>query len=232
VKLSVALSQRLGARSVEYAQRAERLGFDGVYVFDHLIPVGRKFDDTTESVGLLGTLAATVPRLTIGSLVLRASLRPPQVTASIARTLAAIAPGRIVLGLGAGDQRSRDEMVRFGFAFNPVAERVEVLATILELVAAEDVRTLVGGQHPLVVDVAAKADVWNLWEPQDDVLDAAVSIHPSVTWAGRVEVSSVLNGTLVRDLRKLTKSGCREAVLTLLPGTELETLETVASELR
>lgn len=232
MKLSVALSQRLGARSVEYAQRAERLGFDGVYVFDHLIPVGSKFDDTIESVGLLGALAAVVPRLTIGSLVLRASLRSPQVTASIARTLGVIAPGRIVLGFGVGDQQSRDEMVRYGFAFNSVAERVGVLATTLELVEAEGVRTLVGGRHPLVVGVAAKADVWNLWEPQNDAIDAAVSIHPFVTWAGRVEASAVLNGTLVRDLRELTKLGCREAVLALLPGTEMEAIEMVASELR
>jgi len=232
VKLSVALSQRLGGRSIEYAQRAEQLGFDGVYVFDHLMPVARKFDDAIESTGLMGALAAAVPRVAIGSLVLRASLRPPQVTASIARTLAAIAPGRIVMGLGAGDQRSRDEMERYGFAFKPVAERVEVLATTLELVAAEDVRTMVGGQHPLVVEVAAKADIWNLWEPKSDAMAAAVSAHRFVSWAGRVNANAVRDGELVGDLRELARSGCREAVLTLLPGAEFETLELVANELR
>ena len=61
------------------------------------------------------------------------SLRDPSITAGIATALAAIAPGRSVLGLGAGDSMSEDEAVRYGMDRPGLTERLGLLEETIEL---------------------------------------------------------------------------------------------------
>ena len=61
--------------------------------------------------------AAVAPppsRVAVGTLVARATLRPPAALRAAFDTLARIAPGRIIAGLGAGDDESIAEDSAFG----------------------------------------------------------------------------------------------------------------------
>ena len=99
------------------ARAAEAAGLHGVFVFDHLF--------RTAAVGRAAARAG-VPRrcwarwrrrrerISIGTLVARATLRPPATLAAGLDTVLRIAGPRLLVGLGAGDEREpgRDGDVR------------------------------------------------------------------------------------------------------------------------
>ncbi len=77
------------------AERAERLGFDGLWIGDSLTARPRH-----DPLTLMAAVAARVPRVTIGTAVLLPALRNPVVLAHQAATIDRIAEGRLVLGIG------------------------------------------------------------------------------------------------------------------------------------
>ena len=85
---------------VEAARLAEDLGFDGVSVGDHLWCPAPVYDATIA----LAAAAAVTERVTIGFGVLLLGLRAPAWIAKQLVTLDAIAPGRLVLGVGIGGE--------------------------------------------------------------------------------------------------------------------------------
>lgn len=103
---------------LEVAKGAERLGFDSVWMFDHLLtPSGieSKYpyskdgdypmspnDPFFDPIGLFGVLAAATENLKIGTSVLIPAYRNPIVLGKILATIENFAPGRLVLGVGAG----------------------------------------------------------------------------------------------------------------------------------
>jgi alkanesulfonate monooxygenase SsuD/methylene tetrahydromethanopterin reductase-like flavin-dependent oxidoreductase (luciferase family) len=218
VKVSLALPQRLGAELIEVARLVERLGFDGVFCFDHLVPTADPRAPATEAVAALGSIAAATDRARVGSLVLRAGLRPGFVVAGIAATLAMVAPGRAVVGLGIGDRSSEPEAARFGSTVGPVAERAVLLAEAVDAARDTGVEVWVGGRHPSVRDVALRADALNLWEVHPDDLP---SVPIPLTWGGRVAPAGgrpdvLLDGPdgIDAGLRLLRAAGVGEVVLT------------------
>lgn len=233
MRVSVAVPQGIGADLTDYAARAEALGFHGVYCFDHLVPVSDPAGPALEAVASLGAVAAATERVVVGSLVLRTTLRPPPVTAGVAATLAAIAPGRVVVGLGAGDGTSKAEMARFGLPFRSLDERVAGLADTVAAVRATGVEVWVGGRHPKVVEVARTADGWNLWEAGvDEPVDAPVP----ASWGGRVapmgERPDVpLDGpdAIRRGLATLAAAGYEEVVASVVPVLSVPALERFAA---
>src|SRR5437867_4125038 len=96
------------ARILDYARRAEAVGFDSVWVSDHLfLDLGKyggppQRQATPEALAMLAAVAATTSRVRLGSLVLCASFRHPALLASQARSLHDLSEGRFELGLGAG----------------------------------------------------------------------------------------------------------------------------------
>src|SRR2546428_1594242 len=72
---------------VAYARRAESLGFDSVWISDHLFFDLEKYGGppnrfgTPEAMTLLAAVAAGTERVRLGSLVLNGSLRHPRVLA-------------------------------------------------------------------------------------------------------------------------------------------------------
>jgi alkanesulfonate monooxygenase SsuD/methylene tetrahydromethanopterin reductase-like flavin-dependent oxidoreductase (luciferase family) len=76
-------------------ERAERLGFDGLWIGDSLTARPRH-----DPLTLMAAVAARVPRVTIGTAVLLPALRNPVVLAHQAATIDQIAEGRLVLGVG------------------------------------------------------------------------------------------------------------------------------------
>lgn len=80
----------------------ESLGYDGVYVWDHLVhrtqpPAAPLFDGLT----LLAAAAMVTSRLRLGTLVASPTLRHPVLLAKQAMTLDNISGGRLDLGIGA-----------------------------------------------------------------------------------------------------------------------------------
>jgi alkanesulfonate monooxygenase SsuD/methylene tetrahydromethanopterin reductase-like flavin-dependent oxidoreductase (luciferase family) len=84
------------------ALAAEAAGVHGVLLNDHL--AGSVHGETwvLESWTTLTAIAASVPRIAIGPLVLNVANRDPGVVAVMAATLQEVSGGRLLLGLGAG----------------------------------------------------------------------------------------------------------------------------------
>lgn len=84
------------------AQTAEERGFAGVWLYDHLAGSVHGAPDVLECWTVLTAVAASVPRLAVGPLVLNVANRDPGTLAVMAATLQEVSGGRLLLGLGAG----------------------------------------------------------------------------------------------------------------------------------
>jgi probable F420-dependent oxidoreductase len=130
------------------AQRAEELGFDSLWLFDHLIfelppPAGPRMG-AWESWSLLTALAAATSRVELGTTVLCTGFRNPALLAKMADTTDEISGGRLILGLGAGWNRLEYEA--FGYPFDArVARFEEAIAIITALLREGEVD--VAGQY-------------------------------------------------------------------------------------
>ncbi len=121
---------------VSMARQVEDLGFDSIWVGDHLL---YRFADGTsrgpwEAWTLMAALAAATRRVRIGPLVACLAFHNPAVLAKQADTLDEISGGRFVLGVGAGWNET--EFRAFGIPFDHRIARFEEAFTI--------VRTLLG----------------------------------------------------------------------------------------
>ena len=92
------------AELLGYGVQAERLGFDSVFVSDHLQPWRHDGGHAPAALPWLGALAARTERVLIGTSVLTPSFRyHPAVIAQAFATLGCLAPGRVILGVGSGE---------------------------------------------------------------------------------------------------------------------------------
>ena len=80
---------------LELAERAERLGFDSIWVGDSLLARPRH-----EPLTLLAAVASRVRSVALGTAVLLPSLRNPVIMAHQVATLDQVAEGRLILGVG------------------------------------------------------------------------------------------------------------------------------------
>lgn len=115
---------------IAMAQTAEEVGFDSVWVGDHLIydlAVGAK--GPWEAWTSLAAIAASTSTIEIGPLVASTSFHAPAMLAKQAATVDAISQGRLIVGLGAGwNQREYDA---FGFPYDYRVSRFEEAFTII-----------------------------------------------------------------------------------------------------
>lgn len=123
-----------------WAVRAEALGFDSVWVSDHLLYSFARYGAGAAPVALLeplttlAGLAVRTARVRLGTLVLCAPLRHPGVLAKQAATIDRLSGGRLELGLGAG--WLEEEFRAFGLPFGSVGERFAMLEDALGALAA------------------------------------------------------------------------------------------------
>ena len=85
-----------------YAQRAEALGFESLWAWDHVILGVEPAFPILDAVGTLTAIAARTSRIKLGTGVLVLPLRNPTVAAKALGTLDVISKGRLILGLAAG----------------------------------------------------------------------------------------------------------------------------------
>ena len=123
---------RAWARSVAVAHEADALGFDSIWLFDHVETEPVPTDEITfEAFVGLSALAVETARVRLGHLVLCAGYRNPALVAKMIATLDVVSGGRAELGLGAGWKQ--DEYIAYGWDFPPIGARMEALEDALEI---------------------------------------------------------------------------------------------------
>lgn len=171
----------------EVAVAAEDCGLDSIWVGDHLLY--RAEDGSTrgpwEAWSALAGLAEATERVELGPLVAATSFHAPAMIAKKAATVDEISGGRLILGLGAGWNRT--EFDGFGFPYDHRASRFEEAFTIIRTLVREgeidfdgrfytnremqlvprarpDMRILVGSNGPRMMRITMPhADMWNTW---------------------------------------------------------------------
>src|SRR2546425_11704926 len=100
--------------------------WDIACVTDHFMPNTKEREGAMlESWSTLSALAALVPRMRVGTIVLGNTYRHPAVVAKMAAQVDIISGGRLLLGVGAGWQRNEHEA--YGIPFYTMRERLERL---------------------------------------------------------------------------------------------------------
>jgi alkanesulfonate monooxygenase SsuD/methylene tetrahydromethanopterin reductase-like flavin-dependent oxidoreductase (luciferase family) len=107
------------------AQTAEAVGFDAIWIPDHLIfqEEGQEVSGAWEAWSILTGLAVATTRVALGSFVLCTAWRNPALIAKMADTVDEMSGGRLILGLGAG--WSPPDFDAFGFPFDHLYSRFE-----------------------------------------------------------------------------------------------------------
>lgn len=146
------LGVQLGTTNVEWsgirdvAQRVEALGYDSVWVPDHLI-AREKAAPCYEAWQVLSALALSTTRIRLGPLVSPVTFRHPAVMAATAATLDRISGGRVILGLGAGGMATEHQ--QYGLPFGTSRERGERLEEAVRIIRSlfDGPRTTFAGIH-------------------------------------------------------------------------------------
>jgi probable F420-dependent oxidoreductase len=101
------------------AQRAEHLGYDGIWVSDHIVipdsAVDRFGSVFYEPLTVLAFAAACTSTIRLGTTVLIVPYRNPVVTAKVLSTLDVLSSGRVTVGVGVGS--TEDEFKALGVPF-------------------------------------------------------------------------------------------------------------------
>jgi FMNH2-dependent dimethyl sulfone monooxygenase len=128
------------AETLDFARVAESGGLDSIWVYDHLIfrfPPEPE-EGLHEAWTTLTALAALVPRVELGALVMCSSFRNAGLMAKMAATLDDLSGGRLILGLGCGWHEP--EYAAFGFPFDHRVGRFEEdLEVVTRLLRGEEV---------------------------------------------------------------------------------------------
>ena len=172
------------------AVTAEAVGFDSIWLGDHLIyrNPGEPATGPWEVWSTLAALAAVTDTVQLGPLVASTSFHNPAMLAKKAAAIDEISGGRLILGLGAGWNRT--EYDAFGFAYDHRVSRFEEAFTIIrKLLAGETLDfdgrfynieacqllptstnpnggppLMIGSTGPRMLDITLPfVDQWNVW---------------------------------------------------------------------
>jgi probable F420-dependent oxidoreductase len=129
---------------VHLAKTADQLGYDGLFIIDHLFIPGRRAAAYSEKADperpyfldcwtALAALARETKRVRLGPQVTPLTLRHPIFVAKMAAAIDIMSEGRMVLGVGSG--WNKEEFEAYGFSFLPTfKERNEQLREGVEII--------------------------------------------------------------------------------------------------
>ena len=177
---------------LELWRHVEATGWDIACVTDHFMPNSRDREGAVlESWSTLSALAALIPRIRLGTIVLGNGYRHPAVVAKMAAQVDIISNGRLLLGLGAGWQEN--EHTAYGIPFYTMRERLDRLDEACEVIRSlwtqqrshfegrfyrlsdaplmpkpvqqphPELMIGGGGERVTLRIVASHADHWNVW---------------------------------------------------------------------
>ena len=217
------------------AVRAEDLGFDLLYTWDHFFPLyGERDGPHFECWSLVAAWAEATERIELGPLVACNSYRNPQLLADMARTVDHVSGGRVVLGVGAGwFRRDYDE---YGFEFGTRADRIRAMGAGIDAIHQRMARLnpppirriplLIAGSglRMTLREVAEHADSWHAGFPdRPSELEPAVAAlrgwcaevgrdPAEIEWGMGVEPED-LERFLTRDAATYLEMGFRQFTL-------------------
>ena len=189
--------------AAEAARGFEAMGYDSLWVCDHLYGPQSPQLPILEAWSMVSAIAAITERVEIGTLVTPAGMRNPAHLGKVVATVDNIAGGRVVMGLGGGWMPR--EFTDFGQPFLGTGERLGQLAETVALlkrmwgdeeavtfqgkyVTATDVvcqpkpprkvPILIGGAGEKVTlkIAAAEADIWNNLAGHQAALSAKLDV--------------------------------------------------------
>lgn len=216
-------------------RRAEALGVDSIWLWDHFFPLyGDSDADHLEGWTLLTAMAADTERAKLGMLVTCNSYRNPELLADMARTTDHVSGGRMYLGIGAG-WFERD-YVEYGYEFGTAPDRLRQLADDLPRIRARlaalrpgpigGLPILIGGSGEKVTLklTAQYADAWNSFGPpaafahKNAVLDrwcAEIGRDPA-----EIERTVAIEPDDVKDLDRYLEAGATHVIVMIgRPGS-------------
>ena len=194
------------------ARDAEALGVDGVFCYDHLWPMGQPERPALAPFPVLAAVAAATSDLMVGTLVARVGLVPEQVLLAEFDALGAVAPGRVVAGLGTGDRKSAAENRAYGLPYAPASERRAELWRIAGALRDRGIPVWVGaggGTTGRIAEWEGEGVAANLWAAAPEGV-AAWKARTEVTWAGPAPEEPEAVAVL---LQQLAAAGATWAVL-------------------
>ena len=183
--------------AAQAARGFEAMGFDSLWVCDHLYGPQSPQLPILEAWSMVSAVAAITERVEIGTLVTPVGMRNPAHLGKIIATADNIAGGRVIAGLGGGWMPR--EFTDFGMPFHGTGQRLQQLAETVELLKrmwGDDEETTYAGEYvqadqvvcqpkpprkvPILIGgageqvtlkiVAREADIWNNLAGQQPVL--------------------------------------------------------------
>ena len=131
----------------------ERLGYDSVWLDDHLM-FGRT--PILESWTTLSALASATSKIRLGTMVTANGFRNPALLAKMSATVDVVSNGRIEFGVGLGVQK--DEHLAYGYPFQKPSVRAERLKESVEIVKQmwTQEKSTYAGKHYNIVDAVCE----------------------------------------------------------------------------
>ena len=232
---------------VAMARLAEQVGFDALWLGDHLLyelAVGPR--GPWEVWTTLAALATATERIELGPLVASTSFHAPAMLAKLAATVDAISQGRLILGLGAG--WNRREFDAFGFPYDRrvsrFAEALAVIAPLLregratfhgEFYDVDDcvldpgpVREggptiMLGSNSPRMLSIGLPVvDAWNVWwsiyaNSVERFVEIKAEVDAAMPEGRTVEATAAVLVTLPGGRGRLMGEGYDARVTTVTP---------------
>ena len=190
--------------------RAEEIGADCIYVWDHFYPLfgdpeGAHFECWTT----LAAIAQSTQRPQVGALVSCNTYRNPDLLADMGRTLDHISAGRAILGIGSGwFERDYRE---YGYPFGTVQSRLHDFEEALVRIDARLARLNPGpvnGSLPILIGgsgekvmlrlVAQHAKIWHAFGDVETIAHKGRVLSEWCEKVGR-DPSDLIRSTTLRD---------------------------------
>ncbi len=178
--------------------RAEDMGVDAIFNWDHFFPLTEPFEAAHyEAWTLLAAMAEQTERVEFGPLVNCSSYRNPDLQADMARTVDHLSArdggaGRFIFGTGSG--WAEQDYTEYGYEFGTVGSRLDALAEDLPRIRSRwdrlnppptrRIPILIGGQgeRKTLRLVAQHADIWHTFTRLSGMPHKIGVLHE---WCGR-----------------------------------------------